>query len=168
MGISTPQRKALAVAGLCLVLLGAVGWEVMRWARPRTYELKSAVVTRLDARARSGEIRFVHPKSGRSMHIAAQYIPEGCEILVNGERAALADVRVGDTVSVRGLVNPLTHRVEPQWVHVRRVANSAEPDFPPTEPHTPTTAPADRPAPTEPGEAPPAAASPSATRPRAE
>lgn len=121
------QRKAAILVGLGVVLVIAVVWRVVLWTQPREYELKSAVVTRLDVPGRSGEIQFVHPKSGRTMFVAADHIPEDCEILINGERATLADVRVGDTVAVRGLVNPLNQSVQPEWVHVTRAADAPGP-----------------------------------------
>lgn len=125
--MSPTRRKAVVLIGLGAALVVAVVWRVVLWTQPREYELKSAVVTQLDVQARSGEIQFVHPKSGRTMLVAADHIPEDCEILINGQRATLADVHVGDTVAVRGLVNPLNQSVQPQWVHVTRSSDTPEP-----------------------------------------
>lgn len=117
----TTARKRVALwISLGAVAVVAIAWQAARWAQPREYELKSAVVTRLDATTRSGEIQFIHPKSGRTMIVAADHIPEDCEILINGTKATLADVRVGDHVAVRGLVNPRDRAVMPYWVHVTR------------------------------------------------
>lgn len=116
-------RKWAVLAGLGAVLIAAVVWRAILWAQPRAYELKSAVVTRLDVPGRNGEIQFVHPKSGRTAIVGADHIPDTCEILINGEKATLSDVRVGDTVAVRGLVYPLTRAVEPQRILVTRGTN---------------------------------------------
>jgi len=125
--VSSIHKSALIVAVLAVGAVGAVTWRAAHWARPRQYELKAAVVTQLDVQARRGEIEFVHPKSGRTMTVAAEHIPENCEILVNGRPATLADVRVGDAVAVRGLINPLDGSVQPEWVHVTRPADTAAP-----------------------------------------
>ncbi len=124
--MSAARRKWAIVIGAGAVLVAAGVWRAVVWAQPRAYELKSAVVTRLDVSARSGEIQFVHPKSGRTTYVGADRIPEDCEIRINGESATLADVQVGDTVAVRGLVYPLSRTVQPQQILVTRGSNGPD------------------------------------------
>lgn len=125
--VKTARRNTLIVGALGVVLVTAVAWRAARWGQPREYELKSAVVTRLDVQKRTGEIEFIHPRSGRTMTVSADRIPDDCEILVDGKDADLADVRVGDVVDVRGLVNPLDQSVRPHRVHVRRAVPATGP-----------------------------------------
>lgn len=115
-------------------MVAAIGWQVAKLARPREYELKSATITKLNTATRSGEIEFIHPKSGRTQKVSAQHIPEDCEVLINGQPAELSDVQVGDTVAVRGLVYP-DYTVEPRWVRVTRQAPQSQPAA--TQPATP-------------------------------
>ncbi|GEM_PF-2333200 len=106
--------------------LAAIGWQAMRLTRPREGVLRLATVTKLDVASRSGEISFVHPRSGQPMTIAAEHIPAECEITVDGRPATLADVRVGDTVSAGGLIYP-DHTVSPRWLHVTRATSTTRP-----------------------------------------
>ena len=127
-------QKALILTVFGLVVAGLAIWQVRRLAQPREYDLKSATVTKLDAAKRSGEIEFVHPKSGQAMTVTAKEIPADCQISINGNPATLADVRVGDTVGVRGLIYA-DHTVKPQRIRVTR-AEAATQSAPATAPAT--------------------------------
>jgi hypothetical protein len=102
-----------------VIVVAAAAWQVRKLAQPREYELKSATVTKFDAVQRTGEIEFIHPKSGQAMTVTAKDIPPDCVVLINGAQGTLADVRVGDTVAVRGLIYA-DHSVKPQRIRVTR------------------------------------------------
>lgn len=102
-----------------MVVVAAVAWQVRKLAQPKEYELKSATVTKFDAAQRSGEIEFIHPKSGQAMTVTAKDIPPDCVVLINGTQGTLADVRVGDTVAVRALMY-WNQSVVPQRIRVMR------------------------------------------------
>ena len=112
-------RKALILTVFGVIVAAFVIWQVRRLTQPREYDLKSATVTRLDAAHRSGEIEFIHPKSGRAMKVTATNIPADWVVTVNGTPATLADVHVGDKIAVRGLVY-VDQTVKPQWIRVTR------------------------------------------------
>lgn len=118
--------KGLLLALIGLIVLGGVSWQVWRLTRPRDYTLKSATITQIDAARRTGEVEFVHPKSGQTMRVTANYIPPECEITINGEPATLADVRVGDTVAVHGTAYA-DNTVKPAWVRVKRTTGATQP-----------------------------------------
>lgn len=124
--MSPTARKSLLLVLLGIVVVGAVAWQAWRLAQPRVYTLKSAIITKMDAERRTGEVEFVHPKSGQTMRVTATAIPADCEISINGVPATLADVRVGDVVAVHGTVYS-DQTVKPDWVRVRRNMESTQP-----------------------------------------
>lgn len=122
MAILAHARKVIALSALGVVLLGTVGWRLFgAHEPPRVRELAQVTITALDAGARTAEIAFTHPKTGRVVRLAGA-VPADCEILLNGTPARLADLRVGDTAAVRGLIHQdfSGAHVEARWVSVRR------------------------------------------------
>jgi hypothetical protein len=134
--VSNAGTKVWLGVVLGIVVLAGSGFYAWRATQPRHYELKRAKIVKLDVAARTGEIEFVHPKSGRTMTVAAHVIPPTCEITIDGQPAALTDVRVGDTVAVGGLIHA-DYSVDPQWVHVTRGGADTQPTASTTasEPH---------------------------------
>jgi hypothetical protein len=117
--VTPVARKALFLTVFGVIVVAAVAWQVRRLAQPREYELKTATVIKFDAAQRSGEIEFIHPKSGQAMTVTAKDIPADCLVLINGKPGTLADVHVGDTVAVRGLIYA-DQSVKPQRIRVTR------------------------------------------------
>ena len=135
--IVTPvARKALMLSVFGVIVVAAAAWQVRRLAQPREYEAKFATVTKFDAAQRSGEIEFIHPKNGQVMTVTAKDIPPDCVVLINGTQGTLADVRVGDTVAVRGLIYA-DHSVKPQRIRVTRPETATQ-SAPATAPATPS------------------------------
>lgn len=117
--MKSSAKKGLLLAILGVVVVGGVAWQAWRMAKPRAYTLKSATITKMDAERRTGEVEFVHPKTGQTMRVTAANIPPECEVRINGVPATLADVRVGDTVAVHGTLY-YDQTVKPDWVRVTR------------------------------------------------
>jgi hypothetical protein len=126
LAVKPSARKGLLLALLGLLVVAGVAWQAWRLAQPRIYTLKSATITKMDAERRTGEVEFVHPKSGQTMRVTAANIPPDCEISINGVPATLADVRVGDTVAVHGTLYA-DQTVKPDWVRVKRAAATTQP-----------------------------------------
>ncbi len=130
-------RKIAVLIALGVIVVAVLAWQITRLMRPRPFNLQSARITRLDLATRSGEIEFVHPKSGRTTTVTAQSIPADCAISIDGVHADVADLRVGDSVAVRGLFYPMDQSARPQEIRATRP--------PATGPSTPMTAPAQAP-----------------------
>lgn len=113
---------------LGLLVATLVTWEALGWAAPREYEVPSATVTKLDLAKRTAEIEFVHPKNGRMIAVAGS-IPRDCTIYIDDKLAQLDDVRVGDSVAVRGMIYA-DHTVRPNWVRVKRGLAATQPASP--------------------------------------
>ena len=118
--------KGLLLALLGVIVVGGIAWQVWRLSRPRIYTLKFATITKMDAAQRTGEVEFVHPKSGQTMRVTAANIPAECEVSINGAPAMLADIRVGDTVSVHGTLYA-DQSVKPDWIRVKRSTDTTQP-----------------------------------------
>lgn len=122
--MTSRARKVILLVAIGVVVLAAVGWQVRRLTRPRTYLLKAATITKLDPQARTAEIEFTHPKSGRTMRVPG-LIPADCQIYINDTPATLTDLQVGDSVSGQVVIH-YDQSVTPTWVRVKRpVADSA-------------------------------------------
>jgi hypothetical protein len=126
------MRKIAVLVGLCVVVVAVLTWQIARLMRPRPFRVQSARIIKLDPAGRSGEIEFRHPKSGHLTTVAARNIPADCAIWIDGVRGDVADLRVGDTVAVRGLFLPADQSARPEEIRVTRV------------PATGPTAPADQ------------------------
>ena len=128
----TPKaRKAILLVVIGVVVLAAVWWQVWRQTRPRIYLLKAATITKLDPLARTAEIEFTHPKSGRTMRVPSS-IPADCQIYINDTPATLTDLRVGDSVSGQVVIY-YDQSVKPNWVRVKRPAADSAPASAPAE-----------------------------------
>lgn len=123
--MTSKLNKSMTIGGIVVVLIGLLVWQAIRMTRPRQYTLENATITRLDLATREGEIEFVHPKSGRTIPVTGQ-IPPDCPITIDGKPADLADVRVGDKVSVCGLIY-VDYSLKPLWVHVTRTGATSQP-----------------------------------------
>jgi hypothetical protein len=133
--VTRVARKAVILTLFGVIVVALAAWQVRRLAQPHEYELKTATVTKFDAAQRSGEIEFIHPKNGQAMTVTAKDIPPDCLVLINGVQATLADVRVGDTVAVRGLIYA-DQSVKPQRIRVTRPETTTQ-SAPATAPATP-------------------------------
>jgi hypothetical protein len=112
-------RKIVVFVGLGVLVAAVLAWQIARIMWPRPYRLQAARITKLDLATRSGEIEFVHPKSGHTTTVAAT-IPAECTIWFDGTRADLADLRVGDTVAVRGVYYPASESARPLEIWATR------------------------------------------------
>lgn len=123
--MTATTRKIAVIVGLGVLVVAVLAWQVARLTRPRPFQLQSARITKLDLVTRSGEVEFVHPKSGRTTTVAARNIPADCTITIDGTRADVGDLRVGDTVAIRGLFYPADQSARPQEIRVTRPPASA-------------------------------------------
>jgi hypothetical protein len=128
--VSSAQSKALIFAGIAVVVIAIVAYNVSRKLQPRVRTVPDVTLVKLDIEKRTAEVRFVHPKSSRPILLSGR-VPEDCAITINDEPATLADLRVGDVATVRGMIYP-DQSVEAEWVKVTR----------PTDTQPSTTAPA--------------------------
>lgn len=125
--VTTTAKKTLVLVGLGVVVAGVVLWQVLRMTRPRPFTVRSARIAALDVATRSGEIEFIHPKSGRRTTVTARNIPPDCEITIDGRPADVSELRVGDAVAVRGLFYPYDQSARPQAVYVTRTSPVTQP-----------------------------------------
>jgi hypothetical protein len=132
--VTAATRRIAVLIGLVALVVGVLAWQITRLMRPRPFHLLAARITKLDRASRSGEIEFVHPKSGRTTTVVARNIPADCVISIDGARGDVADLRVGDNVAVRGLFFPMDQSARPQEIRVTR--------SPPTRSATPAPGPA--------------------------
>lgn len=124
--MSANVRKVLIIIGIVVIAIVAIRMRTSSETKVR--ELKGAVVTKFDPAARTAEIEFKHPKSGKPMRLAGTVTPE-CEVLVNNEPAELAELRVGDKVDVRGVIHQgfTEYTVEARWVNAHRPTAETQP-----------------------------------------
>jgi hypothetical protein len=134
--VAAKTRKTLLLIVLGVVVLGLVAWQASRALRPREYTLQNARLVKLDVAARTAEIEFVHPKSGRTQALNGR-VPDDCPITINDQPATLEQLRPGDVAAVRGTVYS-DRVVQAQWVKVTRSAS--QPARPATAPSTPSPA----------------------------
>ena len=125
--MTTTARKTLVLVGLGVVVVALLGWQITRLTQPRPFSIQSARITKLDVAARSGEVEFVHPKSGRLTTVTARNIPPDCEVSIDGSRADVSELRVGDAAAVSGLFYPWDQSARPQSIHVTRPAPATSP-----------------------------------------
>jgi hypothetical protein len=119
-------KKTLVFVGLGVVVVALLVWQIARLTKPRPFSLEAGKITKLDLATRSGEVEFVHAKTGRTMTVTARRIPPGCEILIDGRRADVGELRVGDIVAVRGLFYPRDQSAQPQSIRVTRSAPATQ------------------------------------------
>jgi hypothetical protein len=131
--VTPTTRKIALLVGLGALVVALLAWQIVRLTRPRPFHLQSARITQLDRATRSGELEFVHPKSGRTTTVTARNIPADCAVSIDGVRADLSDLRVGDIVAVRGLFYPADQSARPQEIRATRP--------PATAPSVPAAAP---------------------------
>lgn len=134
--MSITARKIALLVVLAVIGLGLVAWEMTRLMRPRAFNVRSATITRIDPARRSGEVEFIHPKSGQLTIVAAENIPEDCEIEIDGHPATVDDVRVGDTVAITGMFYPQNQSAVPRSIHVTRMNAATQPTSAATVPST--------------------------------
>jgi hypothetical protein len=104
MALNASGRKALIVTFLVVVGVAAIAWQVIKSIpQARYYTLEGAIITAIDPPARTAEIEFIHPRSGRVQRLKGTLAPGG-EITLDGAPATIDDLRVGDTVTVGGMV----------------------------------------------------------------
>ena len=126
MAENTATKKGLILAALAIVVLAMIVWQILRRVpQARVRELANATITKLDPAKGVAEIEFVHPKSGREMKLTGS-LAENCQIFINDQPATFAELRVGDKISVRGMVHP-DYSVEAEWVRVTRPASPTQP-----------------------------------------
>jgi len=137
--VTQTTKKVLVVGIIVVVVAGVASWRaVRRRPAPRTREITGATIRTLDVARQMAEVEFAHPKTGRRIRLTGTLAP-GCEILVDGQPATLADLQVGDLVDVRGTVYP-DYSVQADRVCVYRALSDTSPVPPNTQP---ATAPAD-------------------------
>jgi hypothetical protein len=131
--VSKTTKKALAIGAVLIVILAVAGWQLRKSQGPRVRELAGATLTMIDAAKGSAEIEFVHPKSGRKLKLTGTMAP-GCQILIDGQPAQLADVRVGDVADLKGTVYSTFsgYSVQADRVSIRR--SSSQPALPVSQP----------------------------------
>ena len=125
--MTTTAKKTLVLVGLGVVVAAVVLWQALHMTQPRAFTVRSARIAALDVATRSGEIEFIHPKSGRRTTVTARNIPADCEITIDGRTADVSELRVGDAVAVRGLFYPYDQSARPQAVHVTRASPATQP-----------------------------------------
>ncbi len=104
MAQSASGRKILIVAFIAIVAVAATAWQVIRSIpRARYYTAEGAIITAIDAPSRTAEIEFIHPRDGRVRRLNGTLAPNG-QITLNGAPATVDDLKVGDTVTVGGMV----------------------------------------------------------------
>jgi hypothetical protein len=118
------RHKALLLTLVVVVVLAAVAYQVYRSIpRARVGQIDAATVTAVNPEQRTAEIEFTHPRSGRLIRLKGTLAPAG-QLLIDGEPAPLAELRVGDRVAVRGTLYP-DYTVTAEWVRVQRSPTSA-------------------------------------------
>ena len=108
-----------AVAVLALILI--IG---SRLSRAESHTV-NVTITRIDADARTASVELVRPKTGQTIQLEGTVPPE-CEISIDGQPAALGDLRVGDRAQVRGRVHS-DRTLSADWVRVTRAATATSP-----------------------------------------
>lgn len=104
MALNASHRKALIVTFIVVVAVAAIAWQAIKSIpRARYYTLEGAIITAIDPSARTAEIEFIHPRSGRVQRLSGTLAPGG-QITLNGAPATIEDLKVGDTVTVGGMV----------------------------------------------------------------
>jgi hypothetical protein len=86
------------VCAVALVIGGGVYWK--RLSTPSQRKFDGTIVS-IDAEHHAGVLRFVHPKSGETIELRGEMGP-GCEIVVAGRPATIADLHAGDRVTAEG------------------------------------------------------------------
>jgi|GEM_PF-3480042 hypothetical protein len=133
--VTQTAKKALVVGIIVVVVAGVASWRaVSRRPAPRTREIAGATIRMLDVARQTAEVEFAHPKTGRRIRLTGTLAP-GCEILVDGQPATLADLRVGDLADVHGTVYP-DYSVQADRVRVYRAATVTRPVLPQSQPAT--------------------------------
>lgn len=97
----TKTRTVIGIIGLCVVLTIAVKYVIENTAG-RPGKIRGKIV-RIDVAQRRGVLECVHPKDGRVIPLEGQ-LAEDCEIRIDGEPAAFADLRVGERVEAEGML----------------------------------------------------------------
>lgn len=104
MALDARGRKAVVVTFIVVVALAAITWQVIRSIpQTRYYTLEGALITAIDPQARTAEIEFIHPRSGRVQRLTGTLAPGG-QITLNGRPATVDELMAGDTVTVGGMV----------------------------------------------------------------
>jgi len=135
--VTQAAKRGLVVGIVVVVVVGIVAWRAVRLVpRARVHTIDGATITALDPERRTAEIEFIHPRSGLPGQVKGM-IPEGCPIYINDQAAAngIADLRVGDTGSVRGVMHP-DQSIEAQWVRLTRPATPSQPTSASSQPAT--------------------------------
>ncbi len=83
-----------------------------------------ATITKIKLEKQRARFEFIHPQTGDIAQLGSS-IPDSCEILIDGKPATLANLRVGDKVTARGLVYP-GGRVVGTMLHAHRVKSVPE------------------------------------------
>ena len=130
-------KRGLLIGVVVVAVVTVVAWRVVRLVpRAHVHTIDGATIIALDPERRTAEIEFIHPRSGLPRQVKG-VIPEGCPIYLNGEPAVrgLAELRVGDTGSVCGVMHP-DQSIEAQWVRLTRPATPSQPTSASSQPAT--------------------------------
>jgi ribosomal protein L19 len=120
--VSPAAKKRLVLITLIVVLIAVFGWVAIRHgSRTRVREFSGVTIKRIDTAARTAEIEFIHPETGRPTRVAGTAVPD-CEVLINDQPAALGDLREGDTVTVSVRIHQsyFGYSVEAERIHAFR------------------------------------------------
>jgi hypothetical protein len=103
--------KTFAIGGAAVAILGVGYYLVLpdAMAAVKVYPLDGKI-TWVDYDTREASLEFKHPRTGTLREMTKE-IPEDCEILIDGQAASFADLRVGDEVLVQGKWNRRTKEI---------------------------------------------------------
>jgi len=100
------KSRRMIFLGATVVVVAVVGVLVIRHF-PAIVEVKGTI-TQLDLAERSALVEAIDPANGRSREFRGFAAPD-CEVTIDGRRAKLADLRVGDTAQIRARVQRQAH-----------------------------------------------------------
>jgi len=121
-----PRKKSIS-GRLALVVIGlAIGASVIlpRFRSPARHEVQGTI-THVDLAGGRAAIEYIDPANGATREVTGE-VPASCSITIDGVPATLADLRTGDRVTARALIdrrknrNAGQSRVVAEEIHVTR------------------------------------------------
>jgi hypothetical protein len=121
--VEKKSRGGLMGALVLLVALSIGGVYAYKAVQPREGKVRGSIAA-IDVSARTAMLDVIHPKTGVAFQVSGT-VQDDCRVELDGAPVGLEQLRVGDTVEVRGLMSRLTGSMEATEVRAKRRPSAA-------------------------------------------